>query len=135
MCVTCEFENNRLDGLNDIKNKLVLDMDLGNHTSLFEISMTMPLEKKGISIDFRENKINGVEETLNNFFEEYIDVNSFFEYSVVKIQLLHDFTSIIHLWYQLFFISYCQFSNMCGSIFDLLLRTLSCSAVELTFCK
>ncbi|KAK9698391.1 hypothetical protein RND81_08G101000 [Saponaria officinalis] len=170
--VTCEVENNRLDDLNDVRDKLLLDRDLRKHTLPFEVSMITPLEKEGMSLDFREDKIIKDGEEDRNFVElkftkeplvpllqgpydlvsqrlhlspymivlmsnltckdEYIDTGSFFEYSGTKTNWLYAFTSIIYGWYQLVCTSYHHFSNMCASIFDRLLRALSCSSLELT---
>ncbi|KAK9734172.1 hypothetical protein RND81_04G120200 [Saponaria officinalis] len=169
MSVACEVENDMLDSLDDVRDKLMPDRDLRNHTPPFEESMTIPLEEEGPSLDFGENKITEDEKEVDFevnftkkpliplFHDPYdivsqrkysslymiipisnltckaddIDIKSFFEYSGAKIQLLHAATSIIHIWYQLFYTSYCHFSNMCASVFDQLLRALSCSANEL----
>ncbi|KAK9748780.1 hypothetical protein RND81_02G080300 [Saponaria officinalis] len=169
--VACEVENNRLDGLNDVKDKLLLDRELGNYTLPCEDSVIIPSEKEGPSIDFRENKVNEDEESEKNFIElnftkeplipflhepyelvsqklhpspymivpitkltfkeEYMDTKYLFEHSRAEIQWLHTLTSSIYMWGQMVCIAYDHFSNMCASVFDKLLRALSCSALKL----
>ncbi|KAK9682122.1 hypothetical protein RND81_10G052200 [Saponaria officinalis] len=168
----CKVENNMLDGPNDVRDKLLMSRDLGNHTPRFEDFMTIPLEKENLSHDFKENKIVKDEKDDINFFElnstkaplipplhepyelvsqklhpspymivpitkltfkeEYMDTKYLFEHSRAEIQWLHTLTSSIYMWCQMVCIAYDHFSNMCASVFDKLLRALSCSALKLT---